>query len=276
MATLCPGIDFDDIKWNVRPQVGDQGCFYVSNITGDWGPQTTHRVNGTIFSSGNGTDRATAANNKIDEGVYIYINGSYSYMHNANNVVPGTSKPYCYDKIESLSCNSPASIPTNTQIVPGSWLACRSGVTPTTISWSGTNVSSWPSNANGTFTSPTSATTYTGVDVTASCGFATCGNINVVAPSSLVFEGTGESASLQDGTTYSITCSSTSLPVWCMHGTNDIWSYSINGGNTISCGSSCNNTTVKVSPASCVNNTTIKITGSSSVKCKNRNQWYSD
>jgi hypothetical protein len=102
-----------------------------------------------------------------------------------------------------------------------------------------------------------------------------CGTINIVSASPLTFSGINESGALTNGTTYSITCSNTSKPVWCMHSNNAIWSYSINGGTSTVCGSGCNSNAIKVMDT-CANNATIKITDGVSVKCKNRAGWNND
>jgi hypothetical protein len=137
---ICNGVDWDDVQWNVRPVAGSKGCFYVQNLTGDWGPGAPHRVNGTAFAAGNGTNRANAAATKIDGGVYIWI-GDYSntYMHNANNVTPGSDRPFCAGgPAPTLTCalgSASMLVTDNPASILPSVLSCSDGSVPGTPAW---------------------------------------------------------------------------------------------------------------------------------------------
>jgi len=185
LSTLCPNTEWKDIKWNVRPSTPLNtttlpSCYWVENLTGNWGPGAPHRVNGTVFGAGNGDDRGTAAANKIDGGVYIYINTpvTNNYMHNANNVTPGSQPPFCQDRVHKLSCSVPSQAIAGSPITPK--VECRSGDAPINPSWS---------NAPSSWTNPT-AGTYNNISVAATCAGvslnANCGNLKVVSQSSVI------------------------------------------------------------------------------------------
>jgi len=186
LSTLCPNTEWEQIKWNVRPQSGTSGCFYVLDITGDWGLQANHRVNGTAFGSGNGTNRSAAANPKIDGGVYIYVETSPGYVHNPNNVTPGTERPFCQDRVHSLSCKFGADVAAGQPVNKAQFLTCRSGDTPTNISFTGgTGTWNWDAPAAGSsYTGGSASANCASVPVNAACS----GTLNAInAPSCAAF-----------------------------------------------------------------------------------------
>jgi len=177
---FCPGVGWDEIQWNVRPQAGSRGCFYVLDITGDWGPGAPHIVNGTSFTAGNGPNRSTAANPKVDGGVYIHI-GAYSnnYMHNPNMVVPGISPPFCVDGIHALYCTGmPAQGSEGTAVSQPS-VTCRDGSTPGSVSW--TDAPNWANPLEGTYNVSVSATC-DGTPVAVGCGQLDVGASGSIIP----------------------------------------------------------------------------------------------
>jgi len=216
LSTLCPNANsFDDVEWNVRPpSTNNSGarCFYVTNLTGDYGPQVAHRINGTSFVSGNGNDRGNAAAVKIDGGVYIYVSGNYGYMHNTNNATPGISPPFCHDGTHTLYCSIPSTLAASTVYVPGSYISCRSGNAPAGIGFTGTNVpAAWSTSPNSNWTSPSSSIIYSNVTASATCGTsgtlnASCGNISVVAVTNITIP-SGSNVTLNSGTLYRVTFS---------------------------------------------------------------------
>lgn len=214
----CPGIAWSNIQWNVRPQAGSTGCFYVLDVTGDWGPQAVHRVNGTPFTSGNGTNRSAAANPKVDGGVYIYIDGSYSYMHNASNVIPGNpgNTPFCVDGLHGLSCTGlPADGSAGTAVAEPN-VTCRSGDTPSGLNWTG--APAWTNPVQGAYN----------VSVSGTCGDSetlsvSCGTLNVAAAGSIVAINVGSgSVKLEANTVYNVTFTGSGSVVQCTENlTND-------------------------------------------------------
>jgi hypothetical protein len=238
LSTLCPGVSWENVQWNVRPTAGGSNssparCYYVQNFTSDQymvktnagsGEITSFRINGTSFS--NQGDIRTAANNKKDGGIYIYVPaGQITYVHNESGMVAGSGQPFCMDGTHILYCNIPSTIAASTSIVPGSYLSCRSGHTPAGISWTGGAPSAWPANTTGSWTSPATGTTYSNVGVNATCGSsgtltASCGTITVVAATAINVGST--SVRLNANTLYRVTFTGSGSVVQCTENlTND-------------------------------------------------------
>jgi hypothetical protein len=215
----------------------------VKNFTGDQynlqGASSAWRINGTQFSAQ--TDIRTAANTKIDDGIYIYVPSGATYIYNWDKMEVGNSLPFCQDGNHDLYCDTPASLAVGTSVTASSYVTCRSGDVPANISW--TNAPAWSAPTAGS---------YTGVSVTADCGStptgaglsATCGNITVAAPTAVnIGQGDANGATLNTGTLYQATfttgnggafrCPSTSAQNQVVGTYNGQPLYIIEGGNKI-------------------------------------------
>jgi len=105
LSVLCPNTNWNAVKWNQRPTVSNNtvaaGCYWVANWTGASNVQYniqnggTWRINGTSFSAQ--SNITTAANAKVDGGIYIYTTGCNGgcNVYNGTYMVKGSSPPSC-------------------------------------------------------------------------------------------------------------------------------------------------------------------------------------
>jgi hypothetical protein len=217
-ADICPSTAWDDVKWNQRPTKNGnrvpQGCYFVQDFTGDQyniqSTVTAWRINGTQFSSQ--SDIRSAANTKIDGGIYIYVpNGNGDYIHNEDKMIPGNSSPFCVDGVHALTCPaiSPAQVVEGTAVtVPTP--VCRSGETPSITSWTG--APNWANPAEGTYN----------VNVSGTCGSSgpltgSCGSLEVMAAGSVINVSLNYDTpyTFEVGKTYNLTCQTQVRTLYC-------------------------------------------------------------
>jgi len=181
--TLCPGVAWDDIQWNVRPTVGGTSdsparCYYVQDFNpSSWNTYGTYdievnngthnfRINGTLFTTWS-NDIRTAANNKKDGGIYIYAPaGKITGVSNAEDMIPGTSLPFCTHGVHRLYCQMPTNGVDGIAIQPS--VTCLSGDVPNITNWS--SAPNWNNPVEGTYNVSVNATCGSSGILTASCG----------------------------------------------------------------------------------------------------------
>ena len=174
LSTYCPGIDWDDVKWNVDPTTGSTpGCYYVQDIT-NINSGGNYKVNGTTYS---GYKAKSDLGATADGGYYIHALSNTNW--HGSSVTAGTTLPPCVSGDIQLICGSLNAISgvAGVAITARPALTCNDGSTVGTPTWGTTNAPNWNNPVAGK---------YKGFTVTANCGTktgrqATCndGEINV-------------------------------------------------------------------------------------------------
>jgi hypothetical protein len=157
---ICPGIDFTLVKYeSINMGNSEAGCYYVNSIANNFNPNSGlfYRINGypkkggTFGTNGSGYLADGEVPEKVDNGYYVYLPQKFS--GGSGNATFTGGKPFCVDKIHTLTCNVNTDVAEGEKINDSKIFTCRSGDAPVITSYpASTPVLNWNNPAAGAYT----------------------------------------------------------------------------------------------------------------------------
>jgi len=211
LNTLCPNVDWNDIKWGMPAGTPvNSGCYYVQNISGNVNFNVNNACNNCFKL--NGVNRSTQVNDnslpeRIDGGYYIHLPNTATWR---NGTTTMTSKPFCAGgPLPTLTCALPTNGWVGYPVYP--MLTCSDGSTPELLNATGIDFDN-PTGGNHNGSS---------ISVSAMCGPAnvtanSCsGTLNVSSTQPETYDWNGYKADVEGTYILGEVCTSAQFKAYC-------------------------------------------------------------